>query len=164
MDALTDKQIRRSMVNCSRGEADRMTVPFDITGLDWDSLDFLGWTDPKAPLRAYIVTWHDGEPVGIALRVADSQGTRRLAGLCGLCRSTRTGMVKLFTARRATKASQEWNSVGMYMCADLECSKYVRMEKATGDFMPDGTLGTEERSAGLRNRVGRFLGEVLSAG
>lgn len=161
MDALTEKQIRRSMVNCSRGEADRMTIP-TLENLDWDALDFLGWIDPKAPLRAYLVSWHDGEPTGMALRIADSQGARRTAGLCGLCRSVRTGMVKLFTARRSTKASQEWNSVGIYVCADLACSKYARMEKATADFMPDGTLSTDERAAGLRVRTGRFLAEVLN--
>lgn len=162
MDPLTEAQIRRSMRNCSRGEAGKLTLPGKLDAVSWDDLDFLGWRDPKAPLRAYVATWHDGEPAGIALRVADSPKARRVAAMCGLCRSTRvTGEVSLFTARRAGTDSRDWNSVGTYMCNDLGCSRNARLVKATSDLQLDGTLSVAERVAGVRTRIGRFVDEVL---
>lgn len=165
MDPLTEAQIRRSMANCSRGEATKMSLPANLNAdaaIAWDRLDFLGWRDPKAPLRAYIVTWRLGEPVGIALRVADSPKARRVSSMCGLCRATRQGgSVSLFTARRARSDSRDWNSVGTYVCNDLGCSRNARLEKATADTQLDGTLTVGERVAGVRARLDRFLDEVL---
>ncbi|MEV0648495.1 FBP domain-containing protein [Phytomonospora sp. NPDC050363] len=162
MDPLTEAQIRRSMTNCSRGEADKLTLPGKLDEVAWDRVDFLGWRDPKAPLRSYIVTWRDGEPVGMALRVADSPKARRVSAMCGLCRSTRQGgSVSLFTARRAKTDSRDWNSVGTYICNDLGCSRNARLEKATADTQLDGTLTVGERVAGVRTRLDRFFDEVL---
>ena len=51
---LTEKQLRSALVNASRREAADATVP-DLTTLEWDRLDYLGWRDRRAPLSAYVV-------------------------------------------------------------------------------------------------------------
>jgi treble-clef zinc-finger protein len=40
--ALTEKQVRRSFVNCSRGEAEGMTLPRTFTETPWEELVVLG--------------------------------------------------------------------------------------------------------------------------
>jgi hypothetical protein len=52
---LTEHQVRRSFLNCSRGEAQGLALPKDFPTLEWDELEVLGWRDPKAPLRGYLV-------------------------------------------------------------------------------------------------------------
>lgn len=41
-----------------------MTMPEGLSSLDWEARDFLGWRDPRAPQRAYLVQWRDGNTVG----------------------------------------------------------------------------------------------------
>lgn len=52
MRALTEKDIRSSFVNCSKGEAKRLTVPRDLEARPWDDLDFLGWGIRAHPTAA----------------------------------------------------------------------------------------------------------------
>ena len=54
MHPLTEKQIRSSFVNASKREAADATLP-DLDAVDWDRIDYLGWTDRRAPLAAYVV-------------------------------------------------------------------------------------------------------------
>jgi len=61
--ALTEQQVRRSFVNCSRGEAGALTLPPGFGDLDWAELDVLGWRDPRAPLRGSLVLEVDDEPL-----------------------------------------------------------------------------------------------------
>jgi hypothetical protein len=68
MRPLTEQQVRRSFVNCSQGEAKGLALPEDFDILDWSQLELLGWRDPKAPLRGYLVVETDERPVGIAVR------------------------------------------------------------------------------------------------
>src|SRR5437763_16426437 len=87
--ALTERQVRRSFVNCSRGEADGLTLPRDFAALDWAALDLLGWRDPKAPLRGYLVLETDGGPVGLSVRAADTRMSVLTAALGQLCETPR---------------------------------------------------------------------------
>ena len=64
MKALTERDIRGSFINCSKGEAKRLHVPRDLDGRPWDDLDFLGWGDPGASTVA--------RPSGGALRAASA--------------------------------------------------------------------------------------------
>ncbi len=73
MKALTEQDIRAAFVNCSKGEAKRLPVPRDLGERPWDDLDFLGWRDPGAPDRSYLVTEREDRPVGVALRFPSSQ-------------------------------------------------------------------------------------------
>lgn len=161
MQPLTEKQVRRSFVNCSRGEADGLTLPPGFAALDWAGLTMLGWRDPKAPLRGYVVVESEDGPVGIAVRAADSRMSGRTAAMCLLCQTALTGdAVSLFTARRVGAAGRNGNTVGTYICADLGCSARARTEIPPwlADRDPDEVAA--ERTAELHERLLGFVGAV----
>jgi hypothetical protein len=130
VEALTEQEIRAAFVNCSKGEAKRLHVPRDLAGQPWDDLDFLGWRDPGAPDRAYLVADLGDGPVAITLRSAAAPGHKR-ANLCSICLTGHVGGVSLLVAPRTGKAGQQGNSVGAYICGDLACSLYTRGKKFT---------------------------------
>lgn len=125
MKPASEHEIRASFVNCSKGEAKRLPVPRDLSERPWGDLDFLGWSEPGAPERAYLVTERDGEFIGLVLRSAAATAHRPT--MCTFCLTTHPGQgVALLTARKAGPAGREGNSVGTYICSDLACSLYVR--------------------------------------
>ncbi|GLW46625.1 hypothetical protein Stsp02_22870 [Streptomyces sp. NBRC 14336] len=155
MKALTESEIRSSFVNCSKGEAKRLSVPRDLDQLPWDDLDFLGWRDPGAPDRSYLVTERDGRLIGVTLRFPSQQRGFLHRSLCSLCLTThRGGGVSLMTARKAGPAGREGNSVGLYMCTDLACSLYLRGKK-----IPDSGIRIEE-SLTLEEQIARTEGNL----
>jgi hypothetical protein len=164
MDPLTEAEIRGSFVNCSKGEAKRLNLPRDLGDLPWGDLDFLGWRDPGAPDRGYLVSPADGGPVGLTLRVAP--GARRSllrSSLCGLCLTGHSGGgVDLLAAPLAGPAGRQGNTVALYMCADLACSLYVRGKKSSALAKRlDETLTLDEQIARTRRNLDAFLGKVL---
>jgi treble-clef zinc-finger protein len=131
VEALTEQEIRAAFVNCSKGEAKRLHVPRDLAEQPWDDLDFLGWRDPGAPDRAYLVADLGDGPVAITLRSAVSVPGHKRANLCSICLTGHVGGVALLVAPRTGKAGQQGNSVGAYICGDLACSLYTRGKKFT---------------------------------
>ena len=161
MHALTEQQVRRSFVNCSQGEAKGLALPKDFADLDWASLELLGWRDPKAPLRGYLVVDTGERPVGIAVRAADARMSSRTAAMCLLCQTAQTGdAVSLFTAKRTGAAGRNGNTVGTYMCADLGCADRVRTEIPAWLRERDPAEVVAERAAELRERVQGFVEAV----
>lgn len=160
MPPLTADEIRRCFVNLSKSKAKALRVPKEPA---WNELDFLGWRDPKAPNRGYLVMPRDGaEPVGIALSTAATGAPRRGSALCDLCHSAHLVTdVALFAAPRAGAAGRDGNTVGTYICADLACSLYVRGLKELE--LPQGeTAGPEERARRLRDRLDSFVNRCLA--
>jgi hypothetical protein len=156
MKAVTDAEIRNSFVNCSKGEAKRLGLPRDLAELPWEELDFLGWRDPSAPERSYLVLEYQGQLTGIALRYSGQQRGFLRSNLCSLCLTTHSGNgVSLMTARRAGAAGREGNSVGAYMCTDLACPLYVRGRK-----VPDGMGGRMTESLTLEQQVERLTANL----
>lgn len=90
MKPLTEQEIRTVFVNCTKGEAKRLSVPRDLAERPWDDLDFLGWRDPQAPDRAYLATGLDGRPVALALRPSATSWQLRRS-MCSMCMTTHTG-------------------------------------------------------------------------
>ncbi|MFI8191754.1 FBP domain-containing protein [Streptomyces sp. NPDC085946] len=157
MKPLTEQQIRTSFVNCSKGEAKRLAVPRDLAERPWDDLDFLGWRDPGAPDRSYLVAEREGRPVGVALRFQPAQRGFLHRSMCSLCLTTHPrGGVSLMTARKAGPAGREGNSVGAYMCTDLACSLYLRGKK-----VPESG-GRFEESLTLEEQIARTLGHLFA--
>lgn len=163
MRPVTERDIRRSFVNCSKGEAARLHLPKDFADLRWDDLDFLGWRDPGAPDRAYLVAEREGRPLGVALRATPrtSRGfTTR--SMCSLCLTVRTGGgVALMTARRTGEAGRQGNSVGQYLCTDLACSLYVRGAKeSVASVDLEESLSREDKIARTLANLHAFLDRV----
>lgn len=162
MRALTEQDIRTSFINCSKGEAKRLAVPRGLDTHPWDDLDFLGWRDPGAPDRSYVVAEREGRLVGVAMRFQPARRGFLHRSMCSLCLTTHPrGGVSLMTARRAGTAGREGNSVGAYMCTDLACSLYVRGRKVPesgGRF--EESLSLEEQIDRTRRNLFAFLDKL----
>jgi hypothetical protein len=165
MEPIDEKDIRGSFINCSKGEAKRINLPRQSMDLPWADMDFLGWRDPGAPDRGYIVAELDDRLVGVTLRAP--QGVRRSftkTTVCTLCITGHPGTgVCLLVAPKAGAAGRQANTVGAYICSDLACSLYLRGKKTTG-------LGARyEESLPLQDKIDRtltnlaaFLGKVAA--
>ncbi|KDQ71007.1 FBP domain-containing protein [Streptomyces sp. NTK 937] len=164
MKALSEQDIRTSFVNCSKGEAKRLPLPGDLEERPWDHLDFLGWRDLSAPDRSYIVTELRGELVGVTLRFPSQQRGFLHRSMCSVCLTTHPGNgVSLMTARKRGQAGRDGNSVGIYLCTDLDCSLYVRGKKlpASGRRLEE-SLTVEQQAERTRNKLAAFL-DTLAA-
>ncbi len=161
MEPLSADDIRRSFVNSTKSQVKAIALPSKFTELPWESLDFLGWRDGKAPNRGYLVVPRDDGVTGIAVSTQTSGAARRFAGLCDLCNTTHhVSDVALFAARRAGTAGREGNTVGTYICADLACSLYIRGLKELD--VPQGeTAAPEVRADRLATRLESFVQRVL---
>ncbi|MCX5381235.1 FBP domain-containing protein [Streptomyces sp. NBC_00091] len=153
MEPLTEKQIRSSFVNCTKGEAARLRLPLDFAELPWQDLDFLGWVDPGAPLRAHLVVPRPEGPLGISLRVPAATRTSAMkSSLCQICLTGHASSgVTLLAAPLAGARGREGNTVGTYICADLACSLYVR-----GKRQPKLRAGRQEESLTVEERLARL--------
>jgi hypothetical protein len=159
--ALTEQQVRRSFLNCSQGEAKGLALPKDFGALDWAELDLLGWRDPRAPLRGYLVVEAGDRPLGIAVRAADTRMSSRTTAMCLLCQTAQSGdAVSLFTARRTGEAGSQRQHGGHL---------HVRrpgLRAAGADGDPPWLLDRDpvevvaERAAELRERVQGFVDAV----
>jgi hypothetical protein len=159
--ALTEHQVRRSFVNCSQGEAKGLALPKDFATLDWAGLEVLGWRDPRAPLRGYLVVEDGDRPLGIAVRAADTRMSSRTTAMCLLCQTAQSGdAVSLFTAKRTGDAGRNGNTIGTYMCADLACAQRVRTDIPPWLQDRDPAAVVAERAADLRERVRGFVDAV----
>ncbi|MEW1958867.1 FBP domain-containing protein [Kineococcus sp. NPDC059986] len=159
---LTDEAIRSTMTNCSRGEAHRMRVPDWVHDCD-PVHEVVGWRDPKAPERGWLLVPLGEAVVGLALRATPGTGVRTTA-MCDLCRTTRSpGEVSLFVAARAGESGRKHNTVGTYLCSDLACADNVRVLRATPTLKPDPGLSISQRRDALRERAAAFAAKVLAS-
>ncbi|NRQ37878.1 FBP domain-containing protein [Nonomuraea sp. NN258] len=159
MRPISEREIRASFVNCTKGEAKRLAVPRDLDTRPWDDLDFLGWQDPASPGRSYLVAEHGDTLVGVMLRQASRQAGHVRRSMCSFCLTTHSGDgVSLLTARR--KAGNG-DSVGAYLCTDLACSLYLRGKKEAGPGgrMPE-SLTLDEKIDRTAVNVREFLRKV----
>ncbi|MEN0129915.1 MAG: FBP domain-containing protein [Brevundimonas sp.] len=156
---LTEKLIRASFVNCSRREAADVTLPdLDVR---WDRLDYLGWIDRKAPLRAYVVLEVDDELVGIALR-SPEVATKRKRAVCAWCEDViNTEDVSMYVARRAGAAGRRGDTIGTLICTHFTCSANVRRKPTIIEAGQDPAGVIARRTEGLRERSLKFAREVL---
>lgn len=162
MRPLTAAEIAESFVNCTRGELRSMTPIRGLPEVDWEIREFLGWRDPKAPARAFLVTERGGAALGVELRATTAPGPRRGSALCDICHTAHPAdSVGLLVARKAGVRGREHNTVGTYICADLACPLYVR--KLRPVTLPQGeTAPPDVRAARLQRRLDAFLDRVLS--
>ncbi|MGW7256418.1 FBP domain-containing protein [Streptomyces sp. NPDC054834] len=163
MKALTEQEIRSAFVNCTKGEAKRLSVPRDAAERPWDDLDFLGWRDPQAPDRAYLATELGGQPTALALRCASAPSWQMRRSMCSMCMTTHTGGVSLMVAPKAGKAGQQGNTVGAYICGDLACPLYVRGKKDAGmGARLHETLTPEEKIQRTVGNLAAFIAKVTT--
>jgi FBP C-terminal treble-clef zinc-finger len=163
MRPVTETDIRASFANCTKGEAERLAVPKDLDETPWADLDFLGWRDPGAPRRAYLVAEHDNRLLGLVLRSAPPAARGFTArSMCSLCLTTHTSRgVSLMTARLTGEAGRRGNTIGQYLCTDLACPLYIRGRKhSSAGKNYDETLSLDQRIARTRSNLTAFIDRV----
>lgn len=168
MRPLTEPDIRASFVNCSKGEAKRIALPRDLADRPWPDLDFLGWRDPGALDRSYLVAPSvapgdsDGL-IGVTLRIAAQQRGFLHRNMCSLCLTTHSGNgVSLMTGRRAGEAGRRGDSVGSYICTDLACSLYIRgLRTPDAGGGPRETLTVQDKVERTNGKLAAFLARIL---
>ena len=126
-------------------------------GVPWADLDFLGWTDPGAPLRALLVVPGPDGPTGVVLRRPEARRTTALrSSMCRICLTDHASSgVALFVAPLAGAAGRQGNTVGEYLCADLACSLYLR-----GKRQPKMRLVRREETLSLQERIDRAMANL----
>jgi hypothetical protein len=161
MKPLNEIDIRRSIVNASQGEVERMPLP-GLHEVLWAEREYLGWRDHKAPLRGYLVHWVDDQPVGIVLRSSGASMRPGISAMCSLCRTPQpSGQVALFSAARAGQSGRDGNTVGTYICADLACSLIIRIMPPASPMQPDPAEVVAKRAEGLLTRVQNFTADIV---
>ena len=161
MKELTESEIRGSFVNATKGEIDRMPLP-GLHEVIWADREYLGWRDPGAPLRGYLVHWLGDRPVGIILRASEIGLRHGISAMCALCRTPQPGgQVTMFSAPKAGESGRNGNSVGTYICDDLACSIIIRILPALHPMQPSSDEVLAKRTAGLVERVQNFTDSVL---
>lgn len=158
MRPLTPDAVRASFVNASLRERKAIPLP-DLNQQNWESLDFLGWRDPKQPLLGYVVAELDGEPVGFILRRAErAPGARAQCSWCDDVQLPHP--VAFFAARRAGEAGRRGDTVGTLVCEGFECSANVRKLPTLAYVGFDREAERERRILALREHVARFAEAV----
>ncbi len=161
MKPLNESEIRRSIVNASQGEIERIPLP-GLHEVLWAEREYLGWRDHQAPLRGYLVHWADDRAIGIVLRATGARMRPGISAMCSLCRTPQpSGQVTLFSAARAGQAGRDGNTVGTYICADLACSLIIRITPPASPLQPDPAEVIARRAEGLLTRVQNFTADIM---
>lgn len=161
MNPLTPAQIRASFVNTVQGEAERVPLP-GLHEVIWSEREYLGWRDPQAHQRGFIVHWRGEIAVGIVLRASEFSLQPGISAMCSLCRITQpSGQVTLFSAPRAGQAGRDGNTVGTYICDDLACSHLIRILPPQSPLQPSADEILNARREGLLARVDGFTADIM---
>lgn len=159
MRPIDERGIRASFRNASRKEVSDLNLPAGFAELDFDRLDYLGWTDPKFPRRAYVITEVDEGFAGVLLQQAEQRLAARAQ--CSWCEDvTLRNDVQLFTARKAGAAGRKGDSVGTLVCANFGCSANVRRLPPLAYEGFDRELARDMRMLRLGEHVRAFVSEL----
>ncbi|WP_308493893.1 FBP domain-containing protein [Microbacterium terrisoli] len=159
MHALTEKDVRTSFVNASQRERGSLTLPPGFSDLDWDSLHFLAWRDPKIAPFGYLVVPIGDRPVGVMLR--ESEQRTRTRPQCSWCEDvTLPNDVVFFAAKRSGRAGRNGDTVGTLACAGFECAHNVRKLPPLAYPGFDRDAARDRRIAALRGNVTEFVRDI----
>ncbi len=177
MKPMTEAIIRSSLINAGDDIAAQMTMP-GLHEIMWESRDFLGWRDARAPQRAYLCYWREppgatrvradatsGEatPVTLMLRVPNGRPRADRLAICALCGTQQPAQqVRLFTAPKSGPAGEAGSTVGTYLCDDFSCSLTIRATPAH-ELQADLGSHIQRRIERLRARLDGFAGYVISS-
>ncbi len=161
MDIPEVTALRRAFINSSRSKMASVSLPAPWPPPQAEDLDFVGWIDPKAPRRAYLVIGPEtvDELTCIELRVPSATASRKRQTMCDLCQTTDApdGSL-LMVAPRAGSRGRSGDAVGLYMCTDFACSLRARVPLKPHQRSLTGMPDT--RVPALVERVTAFVDRV----
>ncbi len=151
LDPLSADQIIASF---QKKERSLVKMP-DLTGIDWDKMDFLGWLHPSSHV-GYVVYELDGAVVGLVLEKTKALSQRPKS--CAICLTMHGGrFVNLFTVKNAKNKDRV---IGQYFCHDLKCSLYIRGEKAPTATQIMEHMTIDEKAKRLVSNLEAFIRSV----
>lgn len=161
MQQLNATQIKKSFINTSRREVEKIALPPNLAEIEWAELDYFGWADAKIPQRAYIVVPVDDVPRGLMLRAVPMAKSQAMCSWCEDLHET-TG-VRMFTAKKAGHSGRNGNSLGTLIHGNFECSEIVRNPpravEGHNDFEAHVSMRVEKLNERATSFVKRVLGE-----
>ena len=159
MIALTEAQIRASLINVTKSERASFTPPPDLGETDWTTRDFYGARDRKLALVGWVVAVLDGEPTGLMLRQAEAKPRTRAQ--CSWCADIQLpNDVLLFTAKRVGDAGRRGDTVGTLACDAFQCNANVRKLPALAYTGFDREAARDARITAMRESVEAFVRSV----
>ncbi|MGP6172492.1 FBP domain-containing protein [Microbacterium sp. A196] len=161
MRRIDERDIRASFINASRKEVSSLSLPPAFSEIDFDRLDYLGWSDQKFARRAYVVTEVDGVLTGILLQRAEQRVLARAQ--CSWCEDvTLRSDVQFFSARKAGTAGRNGDTIGTLACAEFGCSHSARRLPSLAYEGFDREAARDQRIERLGENVRAFLRSVAS--
>jgi len=156
MDAVTEAQIRASLINVTQSERKNITLATDPSGLTWDQMDFFGSRDRKLPLVGYVVAIVDDAPVGLLLRRAEAKPRSRTQ--CSWCNDIRLpNDVLLWAAKRTGDAGRRGDTVGTFACDGFQCNANARARPPLAYVGFDVEAARLSRIEAMRDSVASFV-------
>lgn len=158
MRPIDDALLRASFINASQSERKQLTIP-DLSDVDWDRRDFLGWRDPKFANVGYIVLELDATVTGILLRQFSRAPNSRAQ--CSWCADVELrNEVVLFAAKRTREAGRKGDTVGTLVCAHFECNVNARKRPREAYLGFDVEAARQRRIDATRESVERFARDI----
>lgn len=159
MQQLNATQIKKSFINTSRREAEKITPPANLAEVEWAKLEYFGWADTKIPQRAYIIVPVDDVPRGLMLRVVPIAKSQ---AMCSWCEDLHETIgVRMFTAKKAGSSGRNGNTLGTLIHGDFECSEIVRNPPRAVEGHNDFETHVSMRIGKLNERATNFVKRVL---
>lgn len=156
MHALTEAQIRASLINVTQSERKSITLPELPADLAWDAMDFYGARDRKLPLVGYVVAFVDETPTGLLLRRAEAKPRSRTQ--CSWCNDIRLpNDVLLFSVKRPGDAGRRGDTVGTFVCDQFQCNANARRLPPPAYIGYDVEAARVSRIAAMRENVASFV-------
>jgi hypothetical protein len=163
MQAVKKDDIRSCFVNMTEAELASMTLP-GVHETLWGEREFLGWRDVNHNTRGYLVFWVGDTLRGIMVRAAETAMPAGRSAVCVLCHTQQPApQVSLFVSPKAGSEGARGNTVGTYLCADLNCSTIIRMIPEVPGVTAFQRDIVAMRGSGLLQRLENFSNRVLSS-
>lgn len=155
--------IAACFVNMTEAELQAMSMP-GLHETLWEEREFLGWRDVNHNTRGYLVFWVGEELRGLMVRAAETAMPAGRSAVCVLCHTQQPApQVSLFVAPKAGPEGARGNTVGTYLCADLNCSTIIRMIPEVPGVTAHHSDRVATRAGGMLQRLEKFSLRVMSA-
>ena len=154
MDALTYPEI----IAAFEDKRD-IFIPPDLTAVDWQKLDYLGWIHPSGHL-GYVVLQspNTGSLCGVRMNRSQREPKRRRMEMCCWCHHVhKTNGTAMFTVM--VKGSEGRHTLGNVICKNLDCSLRVRNLIQPGSFMSE-SLYEPAKIWRMQQQMHKWLGRA----
>ena len=149
MDPISQNEISHAF------DEDQVILP-DVSAVEWDNLDYLGWVHPSGHLAYLVLVSHEsGKLTGSVLQRSQRISKRPSYEMCSWCHHVhRNNGTAMFTL--SVKGTEGRYLIGKVLCKDLDCSLRIRNLIEPPSYMAE-TLYVEARVWRMQKSMHRWL-------